>query len=259
MGIRSAGPDGCDISRMKIFDCAQMVERAFGSVHGALPRGLTTELTSQPMMAPAIAPSNKTTKNCDPIEPPMWPNEKIRIDITKPSKPAAKTEQIAPVIIPTITSLTRIDTCPRFSLSSNVSFCGMHEELASPEATYEAGRRFARTLRPGDAVAFAGDLGAGKTTFIRGIVAELCGSDTATSPTFTFWHRYGEEQIVNHLDLYRIEDPAERLELGLEDAFSDTAITLVEWPERLADLLPPRALRVSIVGSGDEPRIVSVG
>ena len=134
----------------------------------------------------------------------------------------------------------------------------MHEELGSPAATLAAGGRLARTLRPGDVVTFEGGLGAGKTTFIRGIVRELCGSDLATSPTFTFWHRYGTETIVNHLDLYRIDDPAERMELGLEDAFTVDAITLVEWPERLPDLIPPGARHVRIAGVGDEPRIVSV-
>jgi tRNA threonylcarbamoyl adenosine modification protein YjeE len=117
---------------------------------------------------------------------------------------------------------------------------------------------FAATLRPGDAVALSGDLGAGKTTFVRAAVLRLHGSDEATSPTFTFRHTYAGSPRIEHLDLYRLDDPAEAAEIGLYDALSADAIAFVEWPERLPGLLPAGALRVAIAGSGDAPRRIEI-
>jgi tRNA threonylcarbamoyladenosine biosynthesis protein TsaE len=121
------------------------------------------------------------------------------------------------------------------------------------------GRAFAARLRPGDAVALSGPMGAGKTAFVRAVVAALHGSDDAvSSPTFVFRQCYEGVPPVEHLDLYRIDDPAELAELGLEDAFAPDRIALVEWPERAPDLLPPGAIRVRIEGSGTGPRAVSL-
>ena len=111
-------------------------------------------------------------------------------------------------------------------------------------------------LRPGDVVALSGPLGAGKTTFVRAIVEALHGADQTTSPTFTFRHRYAGAPPVDHLDLYRIEDPAENVELGLEDAFDGRSIVLVEWWRNAPDLLPAARYEVDIEGAGDAPRIV---
>jgi tRNA threonylcarbamoyladenosine biosynthesis protein TsaE len=117
----------------------------------------------------------------------------------------------------------------------------------------------AATLRPGDVVALSGGLGAGKTTFVRAVVAALHGSDAAvSSPTFVFRQRYPGTPPIEHLDVYRVDDPAEAADLGLEDAFAPDAITIVEWPERLPGLVPPGAIRVTIDGSGDEPRDVRI-
>ena len=118
---------------------------------------------------------------------------------------------------------------------------------------------FARTLRPGDAVALSGDLGAGKTTFVRAIVAALHGNDEAvSSPTFVFRQHYEGEPAIEHVDLYRLTDPAEAADLGLEDAFDPRWITLVEWPERLPGLVSPAAVAVRIDGAGEGPRHVRI-
>jgi tRNA threonylcarbamoyladenosine biosynthesis protein TsaE len=117
---------------------------------------------------------------------------------------------------------------------------------------------FAGALRAGDVVALVGDLGSGKTAFVRAVVRALLGDDVATSPTFTFRHRYAGPPPIEHLDLYRIDDPAEAVELGLEEAFESNAIVLVEWPERLPMLLPAIAARVTIHGSGDAPRRLEI-
>ena len=120
--------------------------------------------------------------------------------------------------------------------------------------------RFAASLRPGDVVALRGPLGAGKTTFVRALVRALHGSDDAvSSPTFVFRQRYEGTPPVEHLDLYRIEDPAAELpDLDLDDAFGPDRIVLVEWPERAPGWLPPGTIEVALDGAGDEPRTIRV-
>jgi tRNA threonylcarbamoyladenosine biosynthesis protein TsaE len=134
----------------------------------------------------------------------------------------------------------------------------MSIESADLARLEEAARALARTLHPGDVVTLEGALGAGKTTFARALVEALHGADEATSPTFTFWHRYPGTPPVNHLDLYRIERPEELVELGLEEAFEPDAIVLIEWPEHAPELVPSRVVRVRIAGAGPEPRSLTV-
>jgi tRNA threonylcarbamoyladenosine biosynthesis protein TsaE len=117
---------------------------------------------------------------------------------------------------------------------------------------------FAEKLQAGDAVGLSGPLGSGKTTFVKAIVASRLGTDTASSPTFTFWHRYEGDPPVDHLDLYRIDDPRELTELGLEEAFDGRSIVLVEWWRNAPGLLPPVRYEIEIDGKGDEPRRVTV-
>jgi tRNA threonylcarbamoyl adenosine modification protein YjeE len=135
----------------------------------------------------------------------------------------------------------------------------MQTHVPDEAALAALARAFAAGLQPGDVVALEGPLGAGKTTFVRAVVAALHGSDDAvSSPTFIFRQCYDGVPPVEHLDLYRIEDPAELAELGLEDAFAPDRIVLVEWPERAPALLPPGAIRVRIAGAGTGPRSVTV-
>ena len=110
-------------------------------------------------------------------------------------------------------------------------------------------------------VALRGPLGAGKTTFVRAVVAALHGSDDAvSSPTFIFRQRYEGVPPVEHVDLYRIEDPAAEMpDLALDDAFAPDAIALVEWPERAPGWLPADRIDIAIDGAGDGPRNVRVG
>ncbi len=117
---------------------------------------------------------------------------------------------------------------------------------------------WARTLLPGDVVALSGPLGAGKTTFVRAVVHALHGQDQSSSPTFTFWHRYAGTPPIDHLDLFRIEDPAELAELGLDEAFGGDSIVLVEWWEKAPGLLPARRYALHLEGAGDEPRLLEL-
>jgi tRNA threonylcarbamoyl adenosine modification protein YjeE len=122
-------------------------------------------------------------------------------------------------------------------------------ELALPDlgATAELGARIAAGLRPGDLVALAGDLGAGKTTLARAILVALGVGETVPSPTFTLVQTYDTPNLrISHYDLYRLKNESEMRELGLDDALEDGA-ALVEWPER-ATL--PDGLRVDLVHDG---------
>jgi tRNA threonylcarbamoyladenosine biosynthesis protein TsaE len=128
--------------------------------------------------------------------------------------------------------------------------------LPSPEATDAFAAAFARRLQPGDVVALSGPLGSGKTTLVRAIVQALGGSDQAFSPSFAFWHHYGSEPPVDHIDLFRIDDPRETVELGLEEAFDGRSVVLVEWWRNAPDILPRHRYEIEIDGAGDEPRVL---
>ena len=119
--------------------------------------------------------------------------------------------------------------------------------LADLAATADLGHRLAAVLKAGDVLCLVGDLGAGKTTLARQIIADLCGIDDAPSPTYTLVQVYETAMQVPlwHVDLYRIEAAGELDELGLDDAF-DEAVTLIEWPERLGDAIPADRLEISI-------------
>ena len=131
----------------------------------------------------------------------------------------------------------------------------MQIESSSPEETEAFAARLAGELRLGDVVTVSGDLGAGKTTFVRGACRALGITQPVTSPTFTIGHRYDG---VAHLDLYRFAgvSPAEWGDL---EPYFDDAIVFVEWPEAGAGVLPEPRFRVSLRHAEDEGRrIVSI-
>lgn len=131
---------------------------------------------------------------------------------------------------------------------------GLH--LVGPESTVAAGGALAALLRPGDVVALSGDLGAGKTSFARGVLQALGFEGEVPSPSFPIVIPYAPPELslpLWHVDLYRIDDPEDLLELGLDDARLDSAL-LIEWPERMGGLLWPDALRLTIDRDGDDAR-----
>jgi len=124
-------------------------------------------------------------------------------------------------------------------------------KLDDPAATRGVGERLAGLVRGGDAIALVGELGAGKTTLVAGLVAGL-GGGAAASPTFSLVNEYpGGRLVVWHVDLYRIERAAELRELGLDDVIGDPrGICVVEWADRF-DVLPPDHLRIELVHAPD--------
>jgi tRNA threonylcarbamoyladenosine biosynthesis protein TsaE len=118
--------------------------------------------------------------------------------------------------------------------------------LGTAEHTVRAGEILARHVAGGDAIALVGDLGAGKTTFVTGLVAAL-GAGTAVSPTFSLVNEYpGGRLVVWHVDLYRLERAAELPELGLDDVIGDPrGICVVEWADRFA-MMPADHLRLEL-------------
>lgn len=119
--------------------------------------------------------------------------------------------------------------------------------LPSPEATGRLAERLGVRLHPGDTLLFEGPIGAGKTHFCRHLIRALLEHDEdIPSPTFTLVQSYDSPAgEIWHADLYRLGDVSELVELGLDEAF-ETAICLVEWPDRLGALTPPSALTISL-------------
>jgi tRNA threonylcarbamoyladenosine biosynthesis protein TsaE len=128
----------------------------------------------------------------------------------------------------------------------------------SAEETIELGRRLATELRPPKLVLLRGDLGAGKTTMVKGIAEafDAASQDDVTSPTFTLIHEYrGPEVSVYHIDLYRIETQRELETLGLDELIADERnVVLIEWGEKFARLVRERDVEIAIDRTGPDSR-----
>jgi tRNA threonylcarbamoyladenosine biosynthesis protein TsaE len=119
--------------------------------------------------------------------------------------------------------------------------------LADEAATLALGAALANTLEPGLTLYLHGDLGAGKTTFTRGILRALGHKGAVKSPTYALVELYVfSRYILYHFDFYRFEHPEEWMEAGLDEHFNGQSVCLVEWPEKAGDLLPPADIDVVI-------------
>ncbi len=130
--------------------------------------------------------------------------------------------------------------------------------LPDAAATMALGRSLAARLRPGDVLALFGSLGAGKTTLARGILEGLGHQGDVASPTFPIVQSYEPPDVrlpAWHVDLYRIEDPAEIEELGLEETLAE-GVLLIEWPERLQTLWP-QSLKLRLEAEDDGGRALT--
>ncbi|MEI8105662.1 MAG: tRNA (adenosine(37)-N6)-threonylcarbamoyltransferase complex ATPase subunit type 1 TsaE [Actinomycetes bacterium] len=130
-------------------------------------------------------------------------------------------------------------------------------ETGSAQQTEELGARLARLLRPGDIVAISGELGAGKTTFVRGACRELGVTQPISSPTYTIGHLYAGTVPVAHLDLYRLAGSAGE-EWGDLEPYFDGTIAFVEWPEHAASWLPAIRATVTLAHVDDSHREIRI-
>jgi tRNA threonylcarbamoyladenosine biosynthesis protein TsaE len=129
-------------------------------------------------------------------------------------------------------------------------------ESASPEETERIAADLAAALEPGDVVAVSGELGAGKTTFVRGAARALGVAGPVTSPTFAIGHRYEGRVPVAHLDLYRYETLGEP-DWGDLEPYFDGAVAFVEWPEVAEAFLAP-TVRVRLRLAGEDRRLIEI-
>ena len=130
-------------------------------------------------------------------------------------------------------------------------------ESSSPGETERIGAAVACQLGPGDVVAVSGELGTGKTTFVRGAARALGIEGPVTSPTYTIGHRYRGDLDVSHLDLYRFDGMSDA-EWGDLELYFDDAVVFVEWPEAGEGFLPPSRVQVWLRHTVDGHRLISL-
>ncbi len=126
----------------------------------------------------------------------------------------------------------------------------------SAEETIEHGVRIGKDLPPGSVLCFMGDLGAGKTTFIKGIAkgAGHIAEREVSSPTFSYLHIYSGKLPIYHFDLYRLRSPEEFCSLGFDEYFDADGISCIEWAERIETILPPNTLLLHFAHEGEDTR-----
>lgn len=136
----------------------------------------------------------------------------------------------------------------------------MERYSASEQDTEALGRALVQRLQPGAVVAFTGDLGAGKTAFVRGMAQGLGIPQRVTSPTFTIVNEYeGGRLPLFHFDMYRLGSSDELFDIGWEDYLARGGVCAVEWSENVDDALDEDAIRVDIRrGAQDDQRVISV-
>ncbi len=135
----------------------------------------------------------------------------------------------------------------------------------SPDETMDIAARFASSLNRNDVVALVGELGSGKTQFVKGVCRSFGVRDHVSSPTFVMLHRYdgwdrhGKELLLYHFDLYKVKSPSEVFDLGYEEYFRGNGICLIEWADVLGALLPARRTEIRFsLGSEEQDRKIEI-
>ena len=138
----------------------------------------------------------------------------------------------------------------------------MITETHSPQETFQLGEQIGKNARPGEVYTLSGDLGTGKTVFAKGVAAGLGVEEHVNSPTFTILQEYhGGRLPLYHFDVYRIEDPEEMHEVGLDEYLSGGGVCLIEWAEQIEELLPDTVIRIRIAkdpARGDDYRRIEI-
>lgn len=128
----------------------------------------------------------------------------------------------------------------------------------SPAETEALGRQFAGDVRAGSALALTGDLGSGKTQFVKGLVAGLDSNAAVTSPTFTIIHEYpGGRLPVYHFDFFRLEDRQSLAQLGLDDYFFGDGLSVIEWADRFPEVVPESARWIAFETKSETQRVIT--
>ncbi|MAL18576.1 MAG: tRNA (adenosine(37)-N6)-threonylcarbamoyltransferase complex ATPase subunit type 1 TsaE [Balneola sp.] len=132
-------------------------------------------------------------------------------------------------------------------------------ESTSVEETIRVGFEFGKQLEAGDVVCLDGDLGAGKTHFVKGVASYFgINPEKVSSPTYTLIHEYSGELPVYHFDCYRLKHEQEALEIGAEEYFYGDGVCLVEWPKRIEGLIPEEAIWIEISHLSDSKRKINI-
>jgi len=132
-------------------------------------------------------------------------------------------------------------------------------ESNSVEDTIAHGKEFAKSLKPGDVVCLEGDLGAGKTHFVKGVASQFgIEKDKVSSPTFTLINEYEAEVPIFHFDCYRIKNEEEALEIGIEEYLYNDGVCIIEWPSKIKNLIPKDSIRIEIKHIGKSKRSIFI-
>ena len=133
--------------------------------------------------------------------------------------------------------------------------------ITSLENIHEAAKEFVEEMGDYTVFAFYGNMGAGKTTFINALCEALGVEDITNSPSFSIINEYRSEstaELIYHFDCYRLENEYEAYDIGVEDYFDSGAVCLIEWPERIENLLPADTVAVHVTVEDDDTRVISV-
>ncbi|MCE5293061.1 MAG: tRNA (adenosine(37)-N6)-threonylcarbamoyltransferase complex ATPase subunit type 1 TsaE [Chlamydiales bacterium] len=130
----------------------------------------------------------------------------------------------------------------------------------SVEDTQKLAQDLAPTLKKGAVLAFFGDLGTGKTTFIRYLSELLAGvePEIVTSPTFQYVNIYKGHQDIFHFDLYRLQNSTDFIHMGFDEMLYGNGICCIEWAERISDILPPETLSITITHADNDSRLIQL-
>jgi tRNA threonylcarbamoyladenosine biosynthesis protein TsaE len=134
-------------------------------------------------------------------------------------------------------------------------------QIQSLDTIQEAAKQFVAEMGDYTVFAFNGEMGAGKTTFIKALSQELGVEDITNSPSFAIINEYRSDttaELIYHFDCYRLENEDEAEEIGVEDYFYSGALCFIEWPERITDLLPDDTVEVDIVEQEDATRLITL-
>ncbi len=130
----------------------------------------------------------------------------------------------------------------------------------SPEETQAIGKHIGQTLKAGDVVALIGDLGSGKTCLTQGIArgVGIASQEVVNSPSYTLINEYAGETPIFHIDLYRLKHHGEIVDLGLEEFLEGNGICIIEWADRMANMLPANHIQITMTWVDESDRIIEL-